>query len=48
MKKPNTNEENVPQWRIIISIFLAIVFLTVALPFYLINELFKKLSKSTN
>ena len=38
----NENEQ-VPQWRVLLSILLAIVFLTVALPFYLIYELFKKI-----
>lgn len=39
----NENEE-VPQWRVLLSILLAIVFLTIALPFYLVHELFKKIS----
>ena len=39
----NKNQE-VPQWRVLLSIILAIIFLTIALPFYLVNELFKKLS----
>jgi len=39
----NENQEDVPQWRILVSIILAVIFLTIALPFYLINELFKKL-----
>jgi hypothetical protein len=41
----NANEnQEVPQWRVLISIIIAIIFLTIALPFYLVNELFKKLS----
>jgi len=40
----NNQQEDVPQWRILLSIILAIIFLTIALPFYLVNELFKKFS----
>lgn len=39
----NNQQEDVPQWRILLSIILAVAFLSIALPFYLVNELFKKI-----